>query len=376
MLEHLLRNHPNSNGLTLLCDTIDDALATLETAQLASWQVEPTRTCSSYRIVVQRWQRVPAQETLVKDLLGQMAQVLLRLWPQWYGRQDLSLVDHFSTTLAFDRQRQDLLDHLLATAPAQRANLSLTWLQAAADRCRRGELPLLPHFPHDQQLAQLACAIDPNRLIILLAVDDLTPQPFHLYGLARLLVWLRQATPIQINLLLPTALAEHAELESVRYGAIHLPSSLPTPTEQSNADEAVEQHRSSVWPIQGKPHPFSPGEQQLAAQLALDLELASLFQCNAMVHTVHHSSYYADLLWSAGRVVVEIDGYKIHSRRAAFRADRHRDYELLLSGYLVLRLSHDEVMQDVELAVEKIRDVVRFRRGQKKTPPHIKGINQ
>ena len=42
--------------------------------------------------------------------------------------------------------------------------------------------------------------------------------------------------------------------------------------------------------------------------------------------------------------------------------DRHRDYELVLSGYTVLRLANDEVLQDFGRAVEKIRDVVRLRR--------------
>jgi very-short-patch-repair endonuclease len=71
-----------------------------------------------------------------------------------------------------------------------------------------------------------------------------------------------------------------------------------------------------------------------------------------------------DLLWLKGKVVVEIDGYRHHGNSFAFVEDRHRDYELLISGYIVLRLSHDEVVSDVEIAVEKIRDVVKFRHSQ------------
>jgi very-short-patch-repair endonuclease len=40
--------------------------------------------------------------------------------------------------------------------------------------------------------------------------------------------------------------------------------------------------------------------------------------------------------------------------------DRHRDYELSLSGYTVLRLANDEIAQDVEKAIEKIRDLVKL----------------
>jgi very-short-patch-repair endonuclease len=63
-------------------------------------------------------------------------------------------------------------------------------------------------------------------------------------------------------------------------------------------------------------------------------------------------------MWTEGRLVVELDGYGSHGNRAAFMYDRHRDYELTLSGYTVLRLSNDEIAQDIEKAIEKIRDLV------------------
>ncbi len=91
-------------------------------------------------------------------------------------------------------------------------------------------------------------------------------------------------------------------------------------------------------------------------------DLSNLFEFNVRVDTVNQQRYCVDLLWRDGRVVVEIDGYYYHSRPENFRADRHRDYSLLISGYLVLRLPHDEVLADPQLALEKIRDVVKFRR--------------
>jgi very-short-patch-repair endonuclease len=62
--------------------------------------------------------------------------------------------------------------------------------------------------------------------------------------------------------------------------------------------------------------------------------------------------------------VVELDGYSDHATRRAFIGDRQRDYELALSGYTVLRLANDEVMQDFGRAIEKIRNLVRLRRSQ------------
>jgi very-short-patch-repair endonuclease len=92
----------------------------------------------------------------------------------------------------------------------------------------------------------------------------------------------------------------------------------------------------------------------MAAVLAADVELGDLFAFNQTVATMRGSQH---ILW-----VVELDGYESHGSRSAFAGDRHRDYELMLSGYVVLRLANDEIAQDCEKALEKIRDLVRLRR--------------
>ena len=95
--------------------------------------------------------------------------------------------------------------------------------------------------------------------------------------------------------------------------------------------------------------------------MAKDPVLSGLLQFNQTVTSFRGNKYIVDLLWPEGRVVVEVDGYQFHSNRYAFSADRFRDYDLAISGYTVLRLPHDEVMDDVHLAIEKIRDVINFR---------------
>ena len=70
-----------------------------------------------------------------------------------------------------------------------------------------------------------------------------------------------------------------------------------------------------------------------------------------------------DLLWREGKVVVELDGAE-HERDPNYGADRHRDYELLVAGYLVLRLTNAEVELDLGRSLEKVRRVVNMRRGR------------
>ena len=125
---------------------------------------------------------------------------------------------------------------------------------------------------------------------------------------------------------------------------------------------ATVEEKVRFWPFTGRPHPCSPGERVIAERLAGDAALASLFHFNQPVITAKGNRYTVDILWAEGAMIVEIDGHHYHSSRYAFAADRQRDYELLVSGYLVLRLAHDEVVSDPNLALEKIRDVVHFRR--------------
>jgi very-short-patch-repair endonuclease len=98
----------------------------------------------------------------------------------------------------------------------------------------------------------------------------------------------------------------------------------------------------------------------LERALRSDADLAPLFDCNQFVDTVRGSRPKVDFVWTQGRMVVELDGYGSHGNRTAFMYDRHRDYELTLSGYTVLRLANDEIAQDIGKAVEKIRDIVQL----------------
>ena len=99
----------------------------------------------------------------------------------------------------------------------------------------------------------------------------------------------------------------------------------------------------------------------LAKRLEEDEMLAGLFRFNIRVATRNGNQYLVDLVWTEGKIIIEVDGYEFHSDRGTFSGDRRRDYELIISGYLVIRLPQDEVVEDVGLAVEKIRDVVLFR---------------
>lgn len=180
-------------------------------------------------------------------------------------------------------------------------------------------------------------------------------------SLARILEWLSRNGPTRVVAVLPEAWCERAELDGVSWGCRTIDEAEPMHPE---ADSSLDEPLVMISPIRGRPHPNSPGEQLIASRLGLDPMLGPLFEYNMPVNTVRESRYQVDLVWFDGKIAVEIDGYACHSSRFDFANDRQRDYELQLSGYIVLRLTHDSVMADVELAIDKIRDLVKLRMSQ------------
>jgi very-short-patch-repair endonuclease len=206
----------------------------------------------------------------------------------------------------------------------------------------------------------------------------------RLLGLAQTADWLARETRARVAVLLPDAAASRPALDAILYDAIRVPAGglgasvwrstperatapacgsarISEPAERRGQDiQRRVEARFHVLPVLGHPHPFSPGEQALAAAIRADAELAPLFGFNLYVRTVKDSRFLVDLLWSAGQVVVEVDSYRFHASPELFASDRQRDYELLVSGYRVLRVTHDEALDDTAAVVEKIREVVRI----------------
>lgn len=117
-----------------------------------------------------------------------------------------------------------------------------------------------------------------------------------------------------------------------------------------------------IRPATPDPVRGSASERRLRAALRADPDLGTLFEDEVTLALgTLGAKPRVDLLWRSGQVVVELDGLE-HERDPNYGADRHRDYELLVAGYLVLRLTNAEVDLDLARSVEKVRRVVNLRR--------------
>jgi len=309
----------------------------------------------SGRLTTQIWKTLPAHEDLLNDVLTQMANLALATWPTWYSSR--------LTTAKLNPQNIERLfarDAAVLQLQQEIPRLSLIWLKKAASCIASGSPPLVRSFRRTVQCEQLAMALGLDDGIVLLALTSPNQNEDRLRSLAQVCSWLSETAKARIVVVIPPELAGSSALDSITYQAEDLSPLVDPASDAAAPDEET----FKLWPIHGLPHPCSPGEQLLAAQLAVDDELAGLFEFNLLVRTVLGTCYLVDLLWAEGRLVVEVDGYRHHSSPAAFCQDRQRDYELLISDYLVLRLPHSDVMEETEKAIAKLRQTVGFRRQQ------------
>lgn len=309
----------------------------------------------------------------IATVLDVMASRAVQIWPRWYGSE--AFIDTPSYSL------DDRLHSFLAALELCRRNRSIepAWLKKVIHLAAAGKPPLATGLVGEIQLRQLALALTGSIVDVTLIVAQTLKKASNCSGFPRVVEWLAREGGLDVTVLLPKEMAANEDLASLLYNAASWSENRIAQKCDGTADETAAplptRAASSPFPfsqwipeesapeaecIIGLPHPRSRGEQLLAERLFRDPQLSGLFGYNQPVHARCGRRFLVDLLWSAGRVVVEIDGYYYHSNSIAFGEDRDRDYRLFVSGYRVLRLTHDEVVRDVDLALEKVRDVVNF----------------
>ncbi len=69
--------------------------------------------------------------------------------------------------------------------------------------------------------------------------------------------------------------------------------------------------------------------------------------------TIGERRYQVDCLWPDARLVGELDGFKSHGTKRAFRKDRKRDRRLGAIGYRIVRITEDQLLSEpTEIAAD------------------------
>ena len=307
----------------------------------------------SSRLVACRWGVVPRLDDLIDDVIRTFAGVALADWPHWYG---MTLVDP-QTPSALEQimALQTSLRHIAR----QQLHVLSPWLRKAAAKCIRREPPFDSNSPREVQAGQLALAVCPQNLTVVLCTSE--NESTGAAALVAAAEWLQRVTGARIILLTPTAWKNSSDLHRLHAEPKTLSFQEPPPTDPFPAGlpSGVQVH---VTPQPGLPHPNSEAEGILYQRIQGDKELSACLQFNQTVEVNLGQKFRIDILCRSRRVAVEVDGDD-HRALNKYCDDCNRDYRLMLNGYLVLRLPNTLVQSDPDLAIHRIRDLLHFREG-------------
>ena len=114
-------------------------------------------------------------------------------------------------------------------------------------------------------------------------------------------------------------------------------------------------------PPRGRPNPFSPAEQRLEAHLARSPWATGRAWNRTWSPGVLANPVRLDLVWTREKCVVELDGPD-HLDTDKYAADRARDRALQRAGFLVLRYTNEEVIDDVARVLDELERFLEDRR--------------
>jgi hypothetical protein len=77
--------------------------------------------------------------------------------------------------------------------------------------------------------------------------------------------------------------------------------------------------------------------------------------------TVFGNRYEVDCLWPGAGVVLELDGWRAHGSRSAFHDDRARDRALTAAGYVPMRVTWSQLVNDGDAIAAEIRAALKRR---------------
>jgi hypothetical protein len=77
--------------------------------------------------------------------------------------------------------------------------------------------------------------------------------------------------------------------------------------------------------------------------------------------------FEVDCLWSAQRLIVELDGRESHGTELAFEKDRERDRLLLVEGWRVTRVTWRQLRDDAPAVIADLRSLLR----EERRPPTL-----
>jgi len=74
--------------------------------------------------------------------------------------------------------------------------------------------------------------------------------------------------------------------------------------------------------------------------------------------------FVVDAVWPAAKLVLEVDGYQVHGHRGAFERDRARDQRLVAHGYVVVRVTWRQLVEEPMAVLVRLAQALAWAAGR------------
>jgi very-short-patch-repair endonuclease len=154
--------------------------------------------------------------------------------------------------------------------------------------------------------------------------------------------------------------AAEAALREMEYLGLYGRVSLPALIERYSNHRGTRAAREALERVRDDPGGRIRSTLEEVFLPFLDAQRIPRPRLNAWLAVGEHR-YQVDCLWPEARLIGELDGFQAHGTKRAFRKDRKRDRRLGAAGYLVVRITESQLLDEPAEVGADLRTLVEER---------------
>jgi very-short-patch-repair endonuclease len=139
------------------------------------------------------------------------------------------------------------------------------------------------------------------------------------------------------------AAAAESALREMEYLGIYGPVSLPVLLERYPRHRGTTAVQACLKRLDDDPGGRIRSDLEEAFLPFLDAHQIPRPRLNAWI-SIDDDRFQVDCLWPDAKLIGELDGFKSHGTKRAFRKDRRRDRRLAAHGFHVIRITEDQLL--------------------------------
>jgi very-short-patch-repair endonuclease len=151
--------------------------------------------------------------------------------------------------------------------------------------------------------------------------------------------------------------AAESALREKEYLGIYGPVSLPTLLERYPRHKGTPIVRVCLERLADDPGGRIRSDLEELFLPFLDAHRISRPRLNAWI-SIDDDHFQVDCFWPDAKLIGELDGFKSHGTKRAFRRDRRRDRRLGAHGFHVVRITEDQLLAEAEVVAADLKALI------------------